>query len=283
MSRTRAGLADQYAAAFLAVIFAFALSATAWAAQFHLPKIPKLGKSEPAQQQKKAEAGPAPEVTSIEPNSASPGAEGDVVLTGKNFTAGTSLRMNCPEEAPLIQSFKVESATRAVAHIKFPFGVKEGPCEIFIEVRPVPGNSEIAPSSVGTTEVVQVKTVSFTISMSSAMPMALPVIYIGEGNMDFMAVMMKVQQAMQGSWNDSGKPLLRVTKSELKLVEGEKTVFTEPASGVKEIGQMSMAGQSVGVFRIVCTDGKIYNFMEQTGQGLDKGQTVSILKSMLGK
>ena len=44
-----------------------------------------------------------------------------------------------------------------------------------------------------------------------------------------------------------------------------------------------MAGQSVGIFRMVCNDGKIYNFMEQTGDGLEKGQTVAILKSMLGK
>ncbi len=284
MSRTRVGRGDKYAAAFLGVIFVFALSAPVWAAQFHLPKLPKVGKSEPAQQKSApAPTGPLPEVTSIDPTSASAGSEGDLVLTGKNFTKGMRLRMNCPEEAPSIQSFKVESDTRAVAHVKFGFNTKEGPCEIYIEA--VPGGSgEIAASSAGTPQIVQVKTVSFTIAKSSALPLALPVMYLGEGNMDFMAAMMKMQQAMQGSWDNSGKPLLHASKSEVKLTQGEKTVFTEPASNVKEVGEMSMGGQSVGIFRIVFTDGKIHNFMEQSGEGApSKGKTVDVIKAAVGK
>jgi hypothetical protein len=266
----------------LAVIFVFAVSA-AWAAQFHMPKLPKIGKSEPAQQQKSAPTGPLPEVTSIEPNTASPGSEGDLVLRGKNFTAGMKLRMNCPDESPSIKSFKVESDTRAVAHVKFGFGTKEGPCEIYIEA--VPGASgEIAASSSGTPEIVQVKTVSFTMSAASALPMCLSVVYLAEGNMDFMALMMKMQQSMQGSWDNTGKPLLCVSKKEVKLAQGEKTIFTEPASNVKEVGEMSMGGQSVGIFRIVFTDGKIYNFMEQSGEGApSKGKTVDVIKAAVGK
>jgi hypothetical protein len=283
MSRTRLGRdGKRVVLCFASVLF---LGGTAWAAaQFHVPKIPKLGKSQPTEQ-KKESAGPAPELIEISPNSASPGAEGDLVLTGKNFAAGTGLRMNCQGEAPSISSFKVESATRAVAHVRFSFEIKEGPCEVYLEQHPTSTNAqgEISASTSGTTEVVQVKSVGFTISIPSAMPMALPVVYVGEGNMQFMDIMMKVQQAMQGSWNDSGKPLLLVSKSEVKLKQGDKTVFTEPASNVKEVGQMSMMGQSVGVFRIVFTDGKIYNFMEQEGQGLPKGKTVEIIKATVGK
>ncbi|MGE5325930.1 MAG: hypothetical protein ACM3NO_02730, partial [Deltaproteobacteria bacterium] len=252
------------------------------AAQFRLPKIPKLGKSEPTQQ-KAAPSGPLPEVTSIEPNSASPGAEGDLVLTGKNFPKNMKLRMNCPDEAPSIKSFKVENETRAVAHVKFGLGTKEGPCEIYVEA--VPGGSgEIGASSSGTPQIVQVKTVSFTIAASSAMPMCIPVVYLAEGNMDFMALMMKMQQAMQGSWDNTGKPLLCVSKKEVKLAQGEKTVFTEPASNVKDVGEMSMGGQSVGIFRIVFTDGKIHNFLEQSGEGApSKGTTVDVIKKAVGK
>ena len=248
-----------------------------------MPKIPKLGKSQPAEQ-KKVTSSPSPEVTEISPNSASPGAEGGVVLTGKNFAAGTGLRMNCGGETPSITNFKVESPTRATAHLRFPFDMKQGPCDIYLEVRPVSNaQGEISASSAGSVEVTQVKAVGFSISIPSAMPMALPVIYIGEGEMQFMDVMMKVQQAMQGSWSDSGKPLLYVAKSEVKLKQGDKTVFAEPGSNVKEVGQMSMMGQNVGVFRLVCTDGKIYNFMEQESDGLPKGRTVEIIKITLGK
>lgn len=279
MSRTPVGRGATYAAVCLAAIFVFALSA-AWAAQLHLPKMPKLGKSEQTQQ-KSAPTGPMPEVTGIEPTSASPGSEGDLVLTGKNFNKGTRLRMNCPEEAPTIQNFKVESDTRAVAHVKFGFNIKPGPCEIYIEAHPG-ASDETGASSSGTPQIVQVKTASFTIAASSAMPLCIPVVYLAEGNMDFMALMMKMQQAMQGSWDNSGKPLLCVSKKEVKLAQGEKTVFTEPASNVKDVGEMSMGGQSVGIFRIVFTDGKIHNFME-SGDGVPKGKTVEVIKSAVGK
>lgn len=288
MSRTGVGRMDRYAVVCFVTVLMLGLSATAWgAAQFRLPKLPKLPKtgSQQQQQPQNAPTGPAPELTSIDPNSASPGAEGDLVLTGKNFNVGTGLRINCSGEQPTISNFKVESATRATVHVRFGFETKEGPCEIYLEQRPTSANSqgEITASSSGTVEVTQVKGVTFTISIPSAMPMALPVIYIGEGNMDFMAVMMKVQQAMQGSWNDAGKPLLLVTKGEVKLKQGDKIVFTLAASNVKEVGQMSMMGQNVGVFRLVCNDGKIYNFMEQEGQGLPKGKAVEVIKAALGK
>jgi hypothetical protein len=285
MSRTRVGREGKQAVAYLTAVLLLVVAGTAWgAAQFHMPKIPKLGKSQPTEQ-KKETTGPAPELTAIDPSSASPGAEGDVVLTGKNFTAGTNLRMDCHSEAPSISSFKVESPTRAVAHVKFGYDMAEGPCDLYLEQRSTTTgeNGEIKASTEGTAEVVQVKAVSFSVSKSSSMPVALPVVYVGEGDLQFVNIMMKVQQAMQGSWGDSGKPLLMVSKSEVKLKQGDKTIFTEPASNIKEVGQMSMMGQNVGVFRLVCTDGKVYNFMEQEGQGLPKGKAVEILKATLGK
>jgi hypothetical protein len=287
MSRTRAGRDGRKSGVYLAAALVWILAGPAWAAQFHLPKIPKLGKSQPQPtEQKKGSTAPAPALDSISPNSASPGAEGDLTLTGKNFDSGTGLRMNCPEAAPSITNFKVESPTRAVAHVRFPFNTKEGPCELYLAQGSAGGNTtgEMAASGAGTPSVTQVKSdITFTISIPSAMPMALPVVYIGEGEMQFMDVMMKVQQAMQGSWQDAGKPLLLVTKGEVKLNQGDKTVFTLPASNVKEVGQMSMMGQTVGVFRLVCNDGKIYNFMEQESSDLPKGKTVEILKASLGK
>jgi hypothetical protein len=284
MSPTGAGREGSRVFACLTVVLFFA--GTAWgAAQFHLPKIPKLGKSQSAEQ-KKGPAGPAPELSSISPSSASPGAEGDVVLTGKNFNSGTGLRMSCGDETPSISNFKVEGPTRAVMHVKFPFEMKEGPCQLYLVQGPAGTDTtgEIAASGGGSLQITQVKSdVSFQIALSSAMPMALPVIYVGEGDLQFMEIMMKMQQAMQGSWNDAGKPQLYVSKSEVKLKKGDTAVFTEPASNVKEVGEMSMMGQNVGVFRLVCTDGKIYNFIEQESQGLPKGKTVEIIKSTLGK
>jgi hypothetical protein len=284
MSRTRAGREGKQSLVYPAAVLLLVFAGTVWAAQIHLPKIPKMGKSKPAEQKKEAAAA-LPGLTAISPNSASPGGEGDLVLTGSNFTVGTGLRMNCSDTQPSISSFKVDSPTRAVAHVRFGFDTKEGPCEIYLDSHPTTTNSqgEITASTSGTVEVVQVKSVSFTISIPSAMPMALPVMYVGEGNMEFMEIMMKMQQAMQGSWNDSGKPLLFVSRNDVKLVQGNKTVFDELASNIKEVGEMSMMGQTTGVFRLVCTSGKIYNFMEQASGDLPKGKTIEILKATLGK
>ena len=287
MSPTRAGRDGSKRGVYLTAVLVLILAGPAWgAAQFHMPKIPKLGKSQPQPaEQKKGAAAPAPELAAINPNSASPGAEGDLVLTGKNFNVGTELRMSCSGETPALTNFKVESETRATVHVRFALDTHEGPCEIYLAQRPTSTNSqgEITASSGGTVEVNQVKGATFAISIPSAMPMALPVIYIGEGDMQFMEIMMKVQQVMQGSWQDPGKPLLLVGKGNVKLKQGDKIVFDLPASNVKEIGQMSMMGQEVGVFRLVCNDGKVYNFMEQETSGLPKGKTVAILKTALGK
>jgi hypothetical protein len=103
------------------------------AAQFHSPKIPKLDKSQPQPaEQKKEAAALAPELTSISRNSASPGAEGDLALPGKEFNAGTELRMNCGGETPTLTNFKVESETRATVHVRFGLDTREGPCEIYL-------------------------------------------------------------------------------------------------------------------------------------------------------
>ncbi len=253
--------------------------------QFGLPKLPKLPriKKSNSTEKKVESAGPMPELTKIEPDSAPPGGGGQIVLTGSNFSVGTSLRMTCHDQRVTIEDFKVESPTRAVAHVTVDPHATEGPCELALEQRPTTQDSsgEITPSSGGTVEVVQVKTATFSISKSSSMPISVSVIYLGEGEMEFMDMMMKVQKAMQASWGDSGKPLLLLTHNQVKFVQGDKTVFSESASNVKEVGQMSMQGQGVGIFRIVCTNGKIYNFME--GQGNSKGEAYKIVKSTLGK
>ena len=71
---------------------------------------------------------------------------------------------------------------------------------------------------------------------------------------------------------------LFVEGSSLKFVEIDgKTLFTEPASAVKAIQQMTMAGQTMeGMFRIVFNNGKTYNFSGDEG-------TLQYLKKRLGK
>jgi hypothetical protein len=145
------------------------------AAQFpklpHLPKAPGQGKPKTAGKQ--ALQPPQVVVTGISPNSAPEGGIGEVVFTGTNFVQGMQLRIYREGGGGAKASFKVESPERAVAQIRAPIDMGEGRCVVEMEYPPR-GNDETSPSPGGTREVVQIaESVSFTISNSSPMEVAL--------------------------------------------------------------------------------------------------------------
>jgi len=262
-----------------------------------LPKIPKLGKKEstPAPESKeKAAQLPAIEVTSVTPDSAAPGASGEIVLTGKNFYHGMRLRMGCPgdQAAPWDMKnhlVKVESPERATSQLSIPDGAKEGPCRLYVvgywgREGVVTDETNVSPS--GTPEITQLSPdkVLFRISNSGSMPLSVPVFLAGEGEMQFMDIMMKFSQSMQGNWGQGGgKSHLLLSPDTVKYIQDDKTVFTEPTSGVTKVEEMSMMGQPTGVFRIVFKDGKIYNFADQSQESRDKGKAFQVVKKRLGK
>jgi hypothetical protein len=98
-----------------------------------------------------------------------------------------------------------------------------------------------------------------------------------------MEIMMKFSQSAQGDWGKGGKSSLLLSPDTVKYVQDDQTVFTEPTSGVTKVEEMSMMGKPTGVFRIVFKDGKIYNFMDQSEGGGDKGRAFKTVKKRLGK
>jgi hypothetical protein len=72
-------------------------------------------------------------------------------------------------------------------------------------------------------------------------------------------------------------------ESPVKYVQGEETVFSRPTSSVSKIEEMTMMGESSGVFRIVFMDGKIYNFMDKSESSVGKGHAFKGVKKKLGK
>ncbi len=259
-------------------------------AQFGLPKLPKIPKlpgqkeNKPAQENKvrKMAGLPAPELTAITPDAAPPGGAGELVLTGKNFTPGMSLRFNCKGGVnPHVESLKVEDSGKAVAQVSLAFNAKESPCEMFLE-RPE-GGAETAESDYGSREVFQVPDSGpkFAISNAGGLPVGVDALLLAEGNQEFPQLMAKMQQAMMPGFGEKGqKTSLLFTSDTVKYVRGQATLFSEPTSAVKAVEEMNMMGQSTGIFRIEFQDGKIYNFMGTTG---DSKKTAEFVKKRLGK
>jgi len=267
------------------VVLGSAAASMAWAqfglGKIKLPKklekvIPKTKETGPSQQstpETGASRSGSPEISQLAPDVAPPGGSVKVTLTGKGFSEGMSFSISCVGAQFSTDKVKVESPTRAVARIDVPLDAQDGPCGINMRF-------------------TQTKE-PFRISSSSDVPVVLAsVMYLGEGEMNLMDAMMKMGQAatkqlQQSNWQEKGSeeaPLngLVLTPSTVKFVDQGKPVFEEPISSVKGIGEMMMQGKPAGVFRIVFTDGKIYNF-GASGQGASESSTIKFIRRKLGK
>jgi hypothetical protein len=253
-----------------------------------LPKIPKVGKKD--KEKAKESERPAPQISKITPDSAPPGGLGELVLIGKNLTPDIRFRLRCPGGEVSAKGFKVESAERATVQLKVPEDTGEGACAmdlVRVQGAPPPEANETDEVPAGTPEITTIEDSAglFKISNSGTLPVGLEVILFGEGDMNFMEMMQKIQQEMVGgSTSAKMKPgQLLIMPDSLKYLQDGQTVFAEPPSAVKSVDEMTMMGEPQGVFRIVFNNGKIYNF---SALGMNKEvshKDVQLLKRRLGK
>lgn len=270
MSRRNRILIFQPAFILTAALMVWAASGSTSFGQLRGLKVPSLPKgivkpSKPASPEVKPSRGDSPEVqvlSMISPDSAPPGGHGQLVLTGQNFKDGSPLTFDCKGARFRADSIKVESATKAVAQITVPVTAEEGPCS---------------------TSMRSAKEGPFQISNSASMPVAVSAILLGEGDMQFMEMMMKMQQAMAPGFGSQGaQGHIEIAAGAIKYVQGDKATFTEPIPGVKSMAEMKQGGQPIGIFRIIFNDGKIYNFMGGQ-QGKDAHEVFTYLQKRLGK
>jgi hypothetical protein len=254
---------------FRAVLFLMALvtlSAPIALGQFGgLKKAISKGTS-PTPPAAKAPQGPTPVVSAITPNSVPPGWEGQVVLTGTNFAKTMKLRLDCSYQSVKIKNFTVESAERAVFDIKVPPEMEESKCVMVLEVPPAPV-AETGPTPQGTPQIVQVTGPSLSITESSGLAKAFKACFMVEGDVPAMQLMQSLSQMMQGGSQDECK--LMVASDSIKYSTKGKVVLDTPASAVKTLEPVLMFGQPMGIFRIILTSGKIYNFFSSESQGSD--------------
>ena len=254
----------------LTIMAVLATQAPVAMAQFglKLPKVPKIGKQEPKPPaQAKQPQGPPPEVTAITPSSVPPGWEGEVVFAGKNFAPNMKLRLECGGQSIKPKDFRVEGAERATFHLKVQPTAEETTCIIALEVPPAAPTAETGPAAQGTPMVVQVTGATFAISESSNLAKAYKACFLAEGDLAPMEIMMKFSEAMQKGSQDQCQ--LFVSADSVKYADKGKTILDQPASAVKTVDPVLMMGNPMGAFRIVLTNGKIYNFMATGGHNQD--------------
>jgi hypothetical protein len=273
MDRIRHVSCARYFCVAVAAMLMWTASSSNGVAQVGLPKPPGIPKgtkketkpSPPQTPEINPSAGGTVEVLStMSPDAAPPGGMGEVVVTGNLFNGGKDLEFRCQGAEFKPDSIKVESPKRIVAHIHVPVSAQEGPCGT--SLRSLPGKEP------------------FRISKSASMPIGVEAYMLGEGDMQFMELMMKMQQAMMpgfGNQAEAGQILLAPTT--IKYVQGGKTIFTEPVAGVKSMSEMKQAGRPIGIFRIVFNDGKIYNFVGAKAGGRESHETFELLRTKLGK
>ncbi|MFB3921435.1 MAG: hypothetical protein ACE145_06910 [Terriglobia bacterium] len=265
----------------LMAVFGLVFGAPAVSAQFGLPKLPKVPKIGKQEQKPPAQAkqpqGPPPEVTAITPNTVPPGWEGDVVFTGKNFATNMLLRMYCQPSSVKERDFRVESAERAKFHLKVPDSAEESKCTIALEV-PAPPTAETGPSVQGSPMVVQVTGVTFSISGSSGLPQAFKACFMAEGDLTPMELMSKMSEVMASGSQDECK--LMVSSDSVKYSNQGKVVLDQPASAVKSVDTILFMGNPMGIFKIVTTGGKVYNFFASGGHNADNPVEEQIKKKL---
>ena len=277
------------------LIVSIFLAISSASAQFGLPKIkvPKLPGQKQTKPKQPEKSGPAPEITAIDPDSGPPGSGGQLTLTGKNLTADLRMRFQCNEASLNSKGFKVQSGERATVSVTIPLDSREGTCGIELarySGAPPAGGGETEESPPGTPEVFSAPEngPKFTISSYGKLhllPVSIEMLLLGEGEMNFMEMQMKIAQEYQGGFggNKLKSGQLVLLADSVKYVQEDKVVFSATPATVKSVDQMTMMGKPVGIFRIVLTDGKIYNF---GGQGMDDkavGPAVKLIKQKLGK
>ncbi len=276
----------------VAAVLLWTVGAATAAAQFGLPKInvPKLPgqKTTKTKAKKQVEpAGPPPEITAIEPNSGAPGSSGEVKLTGKNLNKKLGLALKSGSNQVRVTHFQVQSPEHATMVVAVPADAPEG--EYSLEVTQyaeasVDADGETSLS--GSPEVYAIPDTApkFKVSGTGNLPVTVPTSLLGEGDMQYMDMMMKMQQAMMpGFGNQGGEGKILIASGSVKYVQGDKTVFAQPISAVKDLAEMKQGGQPIGIFRIVFTDGKIYNFFGGGQHGGDAHASFVLLKKKLGK
>jgi hypothetical protein len=220
----------------------------------------------------------APEVTSVEPSSVTPGSALIVKLKGGNFAAGARASFSNPGIRVL--DTKVEKSSQLAVQIQVASNATTGVGSLFV-VNPddseaearfdVTAGSPVVTATGGGSSQPATTTSPGSTSASTAKKSA--------GHQFEVYSLGNVASVLGGGSKTKGT--LTFASGKLKYLEADKEVFAASRKDVKEIGVNAILGVNTGTFHIILNSGKTYNFIATTFRPADSQSIVDALRSDL--
>lgn len=213
--------------------------------------LPSVAASQPAK---------PPQIHSVTPSKADPGAKLTVKIKGSNFVKGALVALSNP--AVLVTQTDVKNGGELTAQIEVPASAPGGASGIFV-VNPdqteAEGNFQIGGAAAAKSR--------------NANPAANSTPVAGQSFNVFS--LSNIASLFQNPQQTRG--VLSLASGKLNYEEAGKQVFSAPLQQVREVAPNVLLGLSTGTFHVILSDGKQYNFMAAS---LDAKETQTIIQTL---
>ncbi len=205
-----------------------------------------------------------PQIHSVSPSQADPGAKLTVKIKGSYFVKGALVAFSNP--AVLVTQTDVKNDGELTAQIEVPASASTGSSGIFV-VNPDQSEAEGA-FQIGSVAQANVKTKAAT---SGDRAHAVP---SGGQRYDVLSLS-NIASLFQNPQQTRG--VLSLASGKLTYEESGKQVFSVPLQQVREVASNVLLGLSTGTFHVTLSDGKQYNFMAAS---LNAKETQTIIQTL---
>ena len=223
----------------------------------------------PAQAAHEQAAGKAerPEVTSVDPQHASPGAEVALKIKGKNFASGATVAFSNP--GIRVSETRVRSDKEITVSMKLSEDAPSGPTGLFV-VNPDDSETEF-PFTVS--KEVSEPAASRQATPAASQPAAdhalsFEVLNLGEGINIFQSA-------------NKPKGTLSVAGGKIKYEEAGKEIFSAAPAEIADLSMNVILGVNTGTFHLALKSDKTFNFVPASLRPAETSSIVEALRNAL--
>ena len=221
----------------------------------------------PAAGEKAAGKVEGPEVTSVEPQHASPGSELTLKIKGKNFATGAIVAFSNPGIRVL--ETRVGSDKEITVNMKLSEDAPAGPTGLFV-VNPDDSETEFpfTVSKEASEPAADHQASPATSQPAADKALSFDVLNLGEGIDIFQSA-------------NKPKGTLSVVGGKIKYEEAGKEIFSAAPAEITDVSMNVILGMNTGTFHLALKSGKAFNFVPASLRPADTSSIVEALRSVL--